>query len=73
MQGILELCSGTKSVSRVARRQGWVCVSLDIDPRHGPEICCNILDLDFDQTARSQDAFDFVWAQQGRQAEERTP
>ena len=60
MPRLLECFAGTQSVSRVARRQGWQCVSLDICPRHGPDICMSI--LDFDETAWPRDAFDFVWA-----------
>ena len=60
MPKLLELFSGTKSVSRVARSLGWDCVSLDICPRHSPDLCLSI--LDFDQTAWPRDAFDFVWA-----------
>jgi hypothetical protein len=60
MPRLLELFSGTKSVSRVAARLGWECVSLDICPRHAPDLCMSI--LDFDQTAWPREAFDFVWA-----------
>ena len=36
---LLELFSGTKSVSKVARILGWETVSLDICPRHSPDLC----------------------------------
>ena len=57
---LLELFSGTQSVSRVARRQGWECVSLDIDPTYSPDLCMSV--LDFDEQAYPRDSFDFVWA-----------
>ena len=60
MPALLELLAGTQSVSRVARRQGWQCTSLDICPRHAPTICCSV--LDFDETAWPRDAYDFIWA-----------
>ena len=60
MPALLELFAGTQSVSRVARRLGWDCVSLDICPRHSPDLCMSV--LDFDETAYPRDAFDFIWA-----------
>ncbi len=56
----LELFSGTGSVGKVLRAQGHETVSLDIDPRFGPDLCMNI--LDFDETAYPRDHFDAVWA-----------
>ena len=60
MPRLLELFSGTKSVSSVARRQGWRCLSLDLDPRHSPDICADV--MDFNETIFPRDHFDFVWA-----------
>jgi hypothetical protein len=60
MPRLLELFSGTQSVSRVARRLGWETVSLDIDPANSPDLCCSV--LDFDETAWPRDSFTFVWA-----------
>ncbi len=57
---LLELFSGTKSVSRVAKELGWETVSLDIDPRHEPDLLVDI--LRFDETTYPRDYFDFVWA-----------
>ena len=60
MPRLLELFSGTQSVSRVARRLGWETVSLDIDPTNSPDLCMSV--LDFDETAWPRDSFTFVWA-----------
>ena len=43
---MLELFSGTKSVSRVFENQGWECVSLDLK---NASIETNILDWDYTQ------------------------
>ena len=59
MPKLLELFAGTQSVSRVARRLGWECVTLDIDPANSPDLCMSI--LDFDETQYPRDAWDFVW------------
>ena len=60
MPRLLELFSGTQSVSRVARRQGWETVSLDIDPANSPDLCMSV--LDFDETAWPRDSFTAIWA-----------
>ena len=61
MPVLLELFAGTHSVSRVATRLGWACVSLDIDDAHGtPDLHMDI--LDFDETAWPRDLVNFVWA-----------
>ena len=60
MPRLLELFSGTQSVSRVARRQGWETVSLDIDPANSPDLCCSV--LDFQEQTYPRDHFDLVWA-----------
>ena len=57
---LLELFSGTKSVSKVARDPGWETVSLDICPRHNPDLCMDI--LLFDETQYPKDHFDFIWS-----------
>ena len=56
----LELFSGTQSFSKIARARGHECTTLDIDPKHGPDLCMSILDWDF--TVYPSDAFDFIWA-----------
>ena len=57
---LIELFSGTKSVSKVAKTLGWETVSLDLDPKHSPDLCMDI--LLFDETQYPKDYFDFVWA-----------
>lgn len=54
---MLELFSGTKSVSRVFESLGWECVSLDLK---NASIETNILDWDYTQFPPGY--FDFVWA-----------
>ena len=58
---LLELFSGTKSVSKVARELfGWEAVSLDICLRHSPDLCMDI--MDFDEAQYPEDYFDFIQA-----------
>ncbi len=57
---LLELFSGTKSVSKVARELGWETVSLDIDPRFSPDLCMDI--MDFDETMYPKDYFQLIWS-----------
>ena len=57
---LLELFSGTKGVSKVAKSLGWETVSLDISPKYNPDLCMDI--LNFDETQYPKDYFDFVWA-----------
>ena len=47
-------------MSKVARELGWETVSLDIDPKHSPDLCMDI--LLFDETRYPKDYFDFIWA-----------
>ena len=60
MPRLLELFSGTKSVSTVAKELGWSTLSLDLCPRHTPDLCMDI--LEFDETEYSIYHFDFIWA-----------
>ena len=57
---LLELFSGTKSISKVAKNLGWETTSLDIDPKYDPDLCMDI--MVFDETKYSKDYFSFVWA-----------
>ena len=60
MPKLLELFAGTKSVSKVARDLGWETLSLDICPRHSPDLCMDI--MDFDEALYPKNHFDFIWA-----------
>ena len=60
MPRLLELFSGTKSFSKVAKTLGWETVSLDIDAAHKPDLVMDI--LDFDETQYQRDHFDFIWS-----------
>ena len=54
---LLELFSGTGSVSCVAKRLHWYVVSLDLKDA---DINCDILDWDYKQYPRGY--YDFIWA-----------
>ena len=56
----LKLFLGTKSISKVAKSLGWETVSLDIDPKHGPDLLQDI--ADFDETQYPKEYFQFIWA-----------
>ena len=57
---VLELYSGTGSISTAFRRAGHEVISLDIDNRYAPTICKNILDWNFKTLPRGH--FDAIWA-----------
>ena len=57
---LLELFSGTKSISKVAKTLDWDTLSLDIDSTHSPDLCMDI--LDWDETQYKPDHFDIIWA-----------
>ena len=57
---LLELFSGTQSVSKFAKELGWETLSVDIEPRHSPDRCVDI--LAFDETEYPTDSFQFIWA-----------
>ena len=56
---ILELYSGTQSLSRAARARGHECTTLDKDSRHSPTICEDVLKWNY--TTLPRDAFDFIF------------
>ena len=58
MPRLLELFSGTGSIGRAFAARGWEVVSVDLDPKFQPTICCDVMELD--EAALGH--FDFVWA-----------
>ena len=58
MPRLLELFSGTGSIGRAFAAKGWEVVSVDLDPKFEPTICCDVMQLD----ERSLGSFDMVWA-----------
>ena len=56
---LLELFSGTGSVGKIFRDQGWDVLSLDLDPKSGADIITDILDWDYKKYPKE---FDFIWA-----------
>ena len=60
MPRLLELFSGTKSVSKVAKTLGWETLSLDIRSKHTPDMCMDI--LLFEEKQYPKTYFNLVWA-----------
>jgi len=57
---VLELFSGTGSVSKICDELGWECISVDIsDQFHPVDYKVNILEWDYKKLAKD---FDIVWA-----------
>ena len=48
----------TGSIGRAFAARGWEVVSVDLDPKFQPTICCDVMELD--EAALGH--FDFVWA-----------
>jgi hypothetical protein len=57
---VLDLFSGTGSITKAFRNSGHEVISLDADPRGAPSICQNILDWNFKTLPRGH--FDLCWA-----------
>ena len=55
----LELFCGTKSFGKYAEERNWDNISVDIESKFNPTICCNI--LDFDYTKYEPETFDIIW------------
>jgi site-specific DNA-cytosine methylase len=56
---ILELYCGTKSIGKAAKVGGHEVFSVDMDPQHNPDYCCNILDFDIKRLPWIPD---MIWA-----------
>jgi site-specific DNA-cytosine methylase len=57
---ILELFCGTKSFSKVAEARGHEVVTVDIEQKFNPTICCDILDFDVSMLKGFKP--DVIWA-----------
>ena len=55
---LLELLSGTGSIGKAFRAQGWDVLSLDSDPRGNPTFCCDLTEWDY----TCLDDVDAIWA-----------
>ena len=60
MPRLLELFSGTGSIGRAFREQGWEVVSVDLDPKAGATITGDVMDWDYRTFPPGH--FDCVWA-----------
>ena len=58
MPRLLELFSGTGSIGRAFEAEGWEVVSVDLDPKFRPTVCCDVMQLD----EHSLGSFDMVWS-----------
>ena len=60
MPRLLELCCGSKSVSKYFEAQGWECVTVDIDPKFEPTLCEDVRNIDPPNMWKAGE-FDVVW------------
>ena len=56
---LLELFSGTGSIGKAFRAQGWDVISLDNDPRGNPTFCCDLAEWDY--TCLDDYDVDAIW------------
>jgi hypothetical protein len=54
------LFSGTQSIAKALRRRGWEVLTLDVDSKTEPDICCDIRDWDY--TEYPPRYFDYIHA-----------
>ena len=59
MPNLLALFSGTQGVSQTFAAHDWTTATQDLDPKHNPYICCNILDVKRKELPRNVDC---IWA-----------
>jgi hypothetical protein len=57
----IELFSGTGSFSKAAKDMGYGTFTIDIEKRFNPDICLDILGLDFENIERLLEDKDIVW------------
>ena len=57
---VLDMFSGTGSITTAFRRTGHEVDSLDLDPRFAPTFCVNVLAWDFSVLPRGR--YDVIWA-----------
>ena len=57
---LLSLFSGTGSVERVFEQAGWEVVSVDINPKFNPTICCSVVEIPLDKWEPGH--FDYIHA-----------
>lgn len=56
----LELCSGTKSFSKIAIKYGYNTYTLDLLEKFNPSFCCDLLEWDYKQFPSGY--FKIIWA-----------
>ena len=53
---VLELFCGTKSISKAFHRRGHHTLTVDNNPQHEPDVCCDVIDF------HPEFKYDVVWA-----------
>jgi site-specific DNA-cytosine methylase len=61
MPHLVELFSGTQSIGRAFKLQGWQVTSVDIDAKSSPMICLDIMDLTVEDLLEYGNV-DLIWA-----------
>jgi hypothetical protein len=61
MPHLLELFSGTGSMGRAFREQGWRVTSVDIEPKFNPTFCCDVLEFEAWRVLEFGNV-DLIWA-----------
>ena len=57
---LLELFCGTRSIGKAFEQEGFEVLSLDLDPKTGADIICDLMDWDYTMYPRGY--FDVLWA-----------
>jgi len=57
---MLDVFAGTGSMARAFRELGWETLTVDLNARMAPDVCCDVIEWDYRQFPR--DHFDFVHA-----------